>query len=86
MAERTNIPVGGNLKLQCKATGIVPLTYTWLHNDHTLSAPGKHQGPDLMIEDVSEDNEGNYTCTVVNQVELTSSPVMIKVGEPAFEL
>ena len=88
MAERTNIPVGENLKLHCKATGNVPLTYTWLHNGHRLSAPGKHQGPDLTIEDVSEDNEGKYICTVANQVgkKLRSSTVMIKVGEPAFEL
>ena len=75
-----NIPVGKDLKLHCKATGTEPLTYTWLRNGCELRP---HQGPVLMIKEVSEeDDQGEYKCTVANQFAKKSSTIMIKVGKP----
>lgn len=66
-----HVPVGGDLSLKCyvNGTGISSRQISWRFEDHWLHNKTTH--PDnttigLVIKNVSLDNSGIYTCSVIN--------------------
>nr|QWT43346.1 fibroblast growth factor receptor 1 [Alitta virens] len=63
-------PAGGSVEFKCKAVGRPKPTITWLKNGkHFTSRPyGKilTRRWSLKMDDLTEDDDGNYTCVVSN--------------------
>ncbi|KAM8931068.1 hemicentin-1 [Pelodytes ibericus] len=76
---------GEKLRLPCKATGN-PLPFiSWTFNDKTLpvlSASLSTEQSDLVIERVSKEDAGTYTCTAENIVRQIQTSVHVFVKEP----
>ena len=78
--ENINIAVRNELALHCKGASGTGFECTWLHNGEKLP-PEKYQGPDLMIMQVTEDDQGSYECRVVNPFGKDSAMVQVNVGK-----
>ena len=54
---------GDFLHLKCKATGKGSLHYAWHHENYILV---KETGPELIIKQVKESDQGAYKCRVTS--------------------
>jgi uncharacterized delta-60 repeat protein len=54
---------GSNVTLTVEASGISAISYQWFRNGSPI--PGAN-GPNLVLENVTIANNGDYTCTVTN--------------------
>ena len=65
MPEEVQTMIGGNAEFFCLASGLGAnnLTYQWFLNDLPIADQAE---PTLVINDVSEDNTGDYLCFVRN--------------------
>ena len=82
-----HIKTGGTINICCTATGELPLKYTWWFSKVTPSTSSStilpnEDGPNLVITDAREKDQGLYQCHVKNNFGRASSDFLnIKVGE-----
>jgi len=63
------VAMGTNLVLNCLSQGDVPLNYQWSFSEGTLDNDGRVSGltsNTLTITEITETDNGTYTCTVMN--------------------
>ncbi|XP_062857960.1 hemicentin-1 [Trichomycterus rosablanca] len=75
---------GERLVLVCAATGIPPPKITWAFNNNFIPAQYDHLNgqSELVIERVSKDDAGTYSCVAENQVGSIKSLGFVYVKEP----
>ncbi|TRZ02412.1 hypothetical protein DNTS_034467 [Danionella cerebrum] len=75
---------GERLLLTCAATGIPPPKITWAFNNNIVPAQYDHSNghSELVIERVSKDDSGTYSCTAENSVGAIKSLGFVYVKEP----
>jgi hypothetical protein len=75
-----SVAVGDNTTFTVSATGSLPLTYQWKHNNENLTG---EIGPTLTLENITAAEAGSYTVVVVNTGgEATSNPAVLTVLSP----
>lgn len=58
---------GNGVKFDCKAQGTQPISYKWTKNGRPLTLLRyQARGWMLRIDDLTPDDEGNYTCIASN--------------------
>nr|DBA18217.1 TPA: hypothetical protein GDO54_016492 [Pyxicephalus adspersus] len=75
---------GEKLRLSCKAAGNPRPQITWSFQDNSTPVQvgqSKYLN-ELVIERVSKDSAGTYTCTAENSVSLINATVKVSVKEP----
>ncbi|GBG27547.1 Neural cell adhesion molecule 1 [Hondaea fermentalgiana] len=76
-----DIVPGNDLVLNCTASGSTPLSYTWNFKDVTLDVPSTTSV--LVLPEVTETDQGNYSCSVTNEVStIQSNSVWVNVYNP----
>ncbi|KAB5517168.1 hypothetical protein PHYPO_G00186550 [Pangasianodon hypophthalmus] len=75
---------GERLLLACGATGIPPPKITWAFNNNIIPAHYNHLNgqSELVIERVSKDDAGTYSCVAENRVGSIKSLGFVYVKEP----
>ncbi|KAI5614770.1 hemicentin-1 isoform X1 [Silurus asotus] len=75
---------GERLLLACGATGIPPPKITWAFNNNIIPAHYNHASglSELVIERVSKDDAGTYSCVAENRVGSIKSLGFVYVKEP----
>ncbi|XP_053341492.1 hemicentin-1 [Clarias gariepinus] len=75
---------GERLVLACGATGIPPPKITWAFNNNIIPAHYNHVNgqSELVIERVSKDDAGTYSCLAENRVGSVKSLGFVYVKEP----
>ncbi|KAM4629779.1 hemicentin-1 [Polymixia lowei] len=75
---------GERLLLACGATGIPPPKITWTFNNNIIPAHYDHVNShsELVIERVSKDDSGTYSCVAENTVGTIKSLGFVYVKEP----
>lgn len=71
------VPVGGNLTLQCRGTGIPKPTIRWNRVDGELPDNVEEDDGALLIKEAQPSYGGTYRCTVSNRVGSVQSQVVI---------
>jgi len=90
-------PAGSSIKFKCEATGHPRPSVSWFYNNHILQSTDQvsRRGRwTLVINDLTVEDSGNYTCFVVNQHGNTSASFVLNVvdeqpptddSRPSFE-
>ncbi|XP_038571298.1 hemicentin-1 isoform X2 [Micropterus salmoides] len=75
---------GERLLLACGVSGIPPPRITWAFNNNNIPVHYDHMNghSELVIERVSKDNSGTYTCVAENNVGTIKSLGFVYVKEP----
>uniref|UniRef100_A0A8C9R6U4 Hemicentin-1 n=1 Tax=Scleropages formosus TaxID=113540 RepID=A0A8C9R6U4_SCLFO len=75
---------GEYLLLSCGVTGIPPPKITWAFNNNIIPARYDHVNghSELIIERVSKDDAGTYSCTAENSVGSIKSLGFVSIREP----
>uniref|UniRef100_UPI0037E9B6AB hemicentin-1 n=1 Tax=Semicossyphus pulcher TaxID=241346 RepID=UPI0037E9B6AB len=75
---------GERLLLACGVTGIPPPRITWAFNNNIIPVHHDHMNghSELVIERVSKDDSGTYTCVAENTVGTIKSLGFVYVKEP----
>ncbi|KAK5869646.1 hypothetical protein PBY51_024348 [Eleginops maclovinus] len=75
---------GEHLILACGANGIPPPKITWAFNNNIIPVHYDHMNghSEMLIERVSKDDSGTYTCVAENSVGTIKSLAFVYVKEP----
>ena len=86
--QNTSIPRGKQLVLECEASGKPTPTSRWLKNGRDIQMSvrirqevdgGKYR---LIITDMQDGDDGDYTCQASNPIGHTYTSARIKIGNP----
>jgi len=74
------VPYAGSTQFSVAATGMTPLNYQWLKNGVALSDRGAISGsgtPDLTLNEVTDNNAGNYSVVISNAYGVVTSSIVV---------
>ncbi len=84
---------GSNIVLYCNLTGNTDnVKYSWFHNGQQVELPSESshiisQGGELILENVSSEDNGMYQCRVYVQIlKQMYSSVELSVGEQLLNM
>ncbi|KAM5150355.1 LOW QUALITY PROTEIN: Fc receptor-like protein 5 [Callospermophilus lateralis] len=83
--------VGDVMELHCEALGLLPITYTFYHDDITLGRRVAHSRGGVSFRlSMTAEHSGNYFCKASNSAQTQHSDTMtltvIKVSRPVLTL
>lgn len=84
----TGVPLGKTHIFECAAIGKPMPTARWLKNGRELTVGGRFRTEStdgvfrLVVSDISETDEGDYTCQATNAVGYVNSTSRLKIGAP----
>ena len=76
--------IGQDILLPCVATGIPDPTITWTKDGGSLEHNMIPSSAGLHIYSVSNDDDGQYTCTAVNEVNFDQQDIFLSVSCKGF--
>ncbi|XP_065220483.1 twitchin isoform X27 [Planococcus citri] len=82
------VPLGKRLVLQCEAVGKPMPNAKWLRNGKEITPGGRYRCEQdggifrLHFNDVTDIDEGEYTCEAINPVGFVTTSARIKIGTP----
>lgn len=87
MPTEITVKIGERVELNCSATGVgaKDFKYQWLFNSYPSVPVGK-DAPVLVIDSVSEDNVGSYSCEVTNSFGGSGRSEMAKLYLGTYKL
>ncbi|CAH2316004.1 hemicentin-2 [Pelobates cultripes] len=77
------VPVGEKAVLECSTEGLPPPLIVWYKGDQELAGPlsGSRNGQ-LTLQEVKEEDAGEYTCVASNEAGTSSDVIQLEVGTP----
>ncbi|XP_063792751.1 hemicentin-2 [Pseudophryne corroboree] len=77
------VPVGEEAVLQCVTEGLPLPLVMWYKGDQEVSGPGiGPQEQTLTLQEVTEEDAGEYTCVASNEAGSSSDAIQLEVGTP----
>ena len=83
MPHDTSAPKGTTIQMACQAEGSPTPTIKWLKDGHEMNSPRFNVRPDgsLVVQNVSEEDEGMYSCIADNGVEKRSAEARLTLRQ-----
>ena len=83
MPHDMSAPKGTTIQMACRAEGSPTPTIKWLKDGHEMSSPRFNVRPDgsLVVQNVSEEDEGMYSCIAENSVERRSAEARLTLRQ-----
>ncbi|XP_047102318.1 twitchin isoform X3 [Schistocerca piceifrons] len=84
----TTVPLNSSVVLECEATGKPPPSARWLRNGREIMPGGRFRMESkggvfrLIISEVWEVDDGDYTCEANNTIGFVTTTARLKIGAP----